>query len=205
MSRPHHKSDRDGPSYNRETRRDPRAAVQYPESGSRTPTRTTADGRPSTDPRSMGESRNVIVPDSRSSASVRSPVDPRDVRDSRALPDSRGSRDPRDTAYGRDPRTVDPVGRDTRIAPPAVTRDTRDTRDSRRAPEEASSRSSDYFLPGDDINRDVITTDICKYLGSDALVRPYVHKDVSRYLISLVTLLTVSRAGKDILSLHTEP
>jgi len=38
---------------------------------------------------------------------------------------------------------------------------------------------NDYFLPGEGISREVITADICRYLGSNALVRPYRHKDVS--------------------------
>ena len=40
-------------------------------------------------------------------------------------------------------------------------------------------RTNDYFLAGDDISREVITADICGYVGPDALVRPYRHHDVS--------------------------
>jgi len=36
----------------------------------------------------------------------------------------------------------------------------------------------DYFLPGEGISREVITADICRYLGLDALVRPYQMPDV---------------------------
>ena len=39
-------------------------------------------------------------------------------------------------------------------------------------------RLQDYFLPAEDISRQVIQSDICKYLGNDATVRPYVHPDV---------------------------
>lgn len=39
-----------------------------------------------------------------------------------------------------------------------------------RAP--ASGRTKDYFIPKDGIDREVITADICRYLGNDALVRP---------------------------------
>jgi hypothetical protein len=61
-----------------------------------------------------------------------------------------------------------------------------DPRDRRRPPidlqsgrrEEPSSRYQDYFLPGEDINREVIQYDICRYLGNDATVRPYNHPDV---------------------------
>ncbi|KAH8816782.1 hypothetical protein F5884DRAFT_873530 [Xylogone sp. PMI_703] len=33
-------------------------------------------------------------------------------------------------------------------------------------------RSNEYFVPKDGIDREVITADICRYLGNDALVRP---------------------------------
>jgi hypothetical protein len=49
-------------------------------------------------------------------------------------------------------------------------RDTDRERDSRRAA--ASVRSNEYFVPKDGIDREVITADICRYLGNDALVRP---------------------------------
>lgn len=44
--------------------------------------------------------------------------------------------------------------------------------------EEPSSRYQQYFLPGEDINREVIQYDICRYLGNDATVRPYTYSDV---------------------------
>jgi hypothetical protein len=71
--------------------------------------------------------------------------------------------------------------REIRTAPPVVTREQREIR---LRPEEISSRqapTNDYFLPGEDISRDVITADICRYLGPDALVRPYRHQDVSNF------------------------
>jgi chaperone required for assembly of F1-ATPase len=37
-------------------------------------------------------------------------------------------------------------------------------------------RQSQFFIDGDGIDREVITTDICRYLGNDALVRPGTHK-----------------------------
>ena len=36
----------------------------------------------------------------------------------------------------------------------------------------AAARQNDYFVPRDGIDREVITSDICRYLGNDALVRP---------------------------------
>ncbi|KAJ9160857.1 hypothetical protein NKR19_g2882 [Coniochaeta hoffmannii] len=42
-----------------------------------------------------------------------------------------------------------------------------------------SARQNEYFVPRDGIDREVITADICRYLGNDALVRPgtYEHPD----------------------------
>ncbi|CAK7218073.1 hypothetical protein SEUCBS140593_003419 [Sporothrix eucalyptigena] len=36
-------------------------------------------------------------------------------------------------------------------------------------------RQNEYFVPRDGIDREVITADICRYLGNDALVRPGTH------------------------------
>lgn len=45
---------------------------------------------------------------------------------------------------------------------------------STRAPPQvpAGTRQNEYFVPRDGIDREVITADICRYLGNDALVRP---------------------------------
>ncbi len=42
----------------------------------------------------------------------------------------------------------------------------------RRAQQAAQARTNEYFVPKDGIDREVITADICRYLGNDALVRP---------------------------------
>lgn len=36
----------------------------------------------------------------------------------------------------------------------------------------STSRQNEYFVPRDGIDREVISADICRYLGNDALVRP---------------------------------
>jgi hypothetical protein len=41
-------------------------------------------------------------------------------------------------------------------------------------------QQSKYFVPGDNIAREVISADICRYLGNDALVRPG-HYEVRTY------------------------
>jgi hypothetical protein len=38
------------------------------------------------------------------------------------------------------------------------------------------ARQSTFFINGDGIDREVITTDICRYLGNDAVVRPGIHQ-----------------------------
>ena len=48
----------------------------------------------------------------------------------------------------------------------------RDRERDRRAAAAASARTNEYFVPKDGIDREVITADICGYLGNDALVRP---------------------------------
>ncbi|CZS99573.1 uncharacterized protein RAG0_07920 [Rhynchosporium agropyri] len=40
-----------------------------------------------------------------------------------------------------------------------------------------SVRTNEYFVPKDGIDREVITADICRYLGNDALVRPGNYED----------------------------
>jgi hypothetical protein len=45
-------------------------------------------------------------------------------------------------------------------------------RERDRRAQAASARTNEYFVPKDGIDRDVITADICRYLGNDALVRP---------------------------------
>jgi len=40
-----------------------------------------------------------------------------------------------------------------------------------------TSRQNEYFVPRDGIDREVISADICRYLGNDALVRPGHYED----------------------------
>ncbi len=46
-------------------------------------------------------------------------------------------------------------------------------------PPSNAPRQNEYFVPRDGIDREVITADICRYLGNDALVRPGTHNQVS--------------------------
>lgn len=132
--------------------------------------------------------------------------DPRDLRDrdSREPQESREQRriDPRDLDRmdTRDPARIDP--RTTRDAaartmysyadpgredaptgrymdePRDRQRNPIDLQPADRRREETVSRYQEYFVPGQGINREVIQTDICRYLGNDATVRPYQHADV---------------------------
>jgi hypothetical protein len=45
-------------------------------------------------------------------------------------------------------------------------------RASRAQQQQAQARTNEYFVPKEGIDREVITADICRYLGNDALVRP---------------------------------
>jgi hypothetical protein len=64
----------------------------------------------------------------------------------------------------------------TPVAPRGDSPGAAPSRPSQRG-EENSSRDQEYFLPGEDINREVVQADICRYLGNDATVRPYQHPD----------------------------
>jgi len=101
--------------------------------------------------------------------------------------------------YPRDGRsdlwttTRDPLSRSVYAYPDRMDRDDvpsraymDDARERRGPPidlqsqrrEEPSSRYQEYFLPGEDINREVIQYDICRYLGNEATVRPVQYSDV---------------------------
>jgi hypothetical protein len=67
-------------------------------------------------------------------------------------------------------------------------RDTDRERDSRRAA--ASVRTNEYFVPKDGIDREVITADICRYLGNDALVRPGTYEVRFLHLLLRITSRT---------------
>jgi hypothetical protein len=56
----------------------------------------------------------------------------------------------------------------------------------------AAARTNEYFVPKDGIDREVITADICRYLGNDALVRPGSY-DVcfSAALLAVIFLLAI--------------
>ena len=132
---------------------------------------------------------------------------PRDLRDIQRDQDSRERMEPREQRrldgresermdYGRSelwPTTRDPLSRPMYAYPDKMERDDvpsraymDDARERRGPPidlqsqrrEDPSSRYQDYFLPGEDINREVIQFDICRYLGNDATVRPVQYSDV---------------------------
>lgn len=54
-----------------------------------------------------------------------------------------------------------------------------------------ATRNNEYFLPRDGIDREVITADICRYLGNDALVRPG-HLEVSLSKIPSIVFFSCS-------------
>jgi hypothetical protein len=67
-----------------------------------------------------------------------------------------------------------------------------------------SQRLATYFVPAAGIDREVITTDICRYLGNDALVKPGQHKVTHPSpTASSSTKLTAHRTAKESRSLAT--
>ncbi|KAK7946129.1 uncharacterized protein PG986_010450 [Apiospora aurea] len=69
---------------------------------------------------------------------------------------------------------------------------------SAQPPPASSNRQNEYFVPRDGIDREVITADICRYLGNDALVRPGVYESpqtgqvVQGYFITAYRNLTTA-------------
>ncbi|KAI9795836.1 MAG: hypothetical protein M1833_006785 [Piccolia ochrophora] len=51
-------------------------------------------------------------------------------------------------------------------------------------------RQNRYFLPGEGIRREVITADICRYLGNDALVKPGQYEGREGYWVTAYRALT---------------
>jgi hypothetical protein len=53
-----------------------------------------------------------------------------------------------------------------------------------------SACTNEYFLPKDGIDREVITADICRYLGNDALVRPGNYEASEKVFCELMLMAT---------------
>jgi hypothetical protein len=69
------------------------------------------------------------------------------------------------------------------------------------------SRTIEYFVPKDGIDREVITQDICRYLGDDALVRPGNYEvsipstsEIAIMLMSFFRTLRRAKSSEDTLS-----
>lgn len=54
---------------------------------------------------------------------------------------------------------------------------------SRSSRDEPRPNYNEYFLPGDGIDREVIQSEICRYLGQDATCKPGLHGDVRSNLL----------------------
>ncbi|TVY48037.1 hypothetical protein LOCC1_G003130 [Lachnellula occidentalis] len=67
----------------------------------------------------------------------------------------------------------------------------RDRERDRRAAAAASARTNEYFVPRDGIDREVITADICRYLGNDAL-NPQTRQIQQGYFITAYRNLTTA-------------
>jgi hypothetical protein len=62
-------------------------------------------------------------------------------------------------------------------------------RDRDRRSQMASARTNEYFIPRDGIDREIITADLCRYLGNDALVRTGNYEVYLQQLANFVILL----------------
>jgi hypothetical protein len=91
------------------------------------------------------------------------------------------------------------------------TNNSRDRERHRAQRSSTSTRTNEYFVPRDGIDREVITADITRYLGNDALVRPGQYEVYLLRSTHSTTILTLSlriprpdRSSKDISSRLTE-
>ena len=73
-------------------------------------------------------------------------------------------------------------------------------RDKDRRAQEASARMNEYFVPKSGIDREVISADICRYLGNDAMVRPGAYEVysilVNRFAFTLKLSFRIPKRGK---------
>ena len=130
--------------------------------------------------------------------------DTREYADTRPRSDQRSAPDSMDTGDSRY------VSRDQTARNPPYQRDDREEPgsnrqfiDLERRQREPAAKYNEYFLPGEDINREVIQNDICRYLGQDALVQQWRHNDVCLSPSNLAGTLgtwanQTSRDAKDI-------
>ncbi len=61
-----------------------------------------------------------------------------------------------------------------------------------------SARMNQYFVPGEGIDREVIATDICQYLGNDALVRPGSYEASEVKFCELMLIVTQNPATRQV-------
>ncbi|KAF7514407.1 hypothetical protein GJ744_000177 [Endocarpon pusillum] len=169
----------------RDTRIDPRAEPRMD------PSRIDSRIDPRADPRVDPRADPRLLPRGDPRADLRDPrVDPRvDFR-----PDPREIREARDIRDPRGEPMIDP--RDPRYAMTREPRDHRDPRDVYGRDEmdidpPTSGRLTAYFLPGENISREVIQADICRYLGADATCMPARNREgVPGYMIRAYRMLT---------------
>ncbi len=152
--------------------------------------RDARDRRPR-DARDMMRDPRDVTRDTRESTDLRErrmDSDRMDMRDPTRI-DSRTTRPATGTMYTSYPeqgRDDLPQGRYQDEPRERYGRAPIDVHASDRRNDTGASRYQDYFLPGEDIHREVIQEDICRYLGNDATVRPYTHRDVGLHRIHLL-------------------
>lgn len=77
--------------------------------------------------------------------------------------------------------------------------DSQDERDDHTKQPEEPNRQNEYFLPRQGIDREVISADICRYLGNDALVRPgHYEVRISKHIPASPTIETNPASRKSL-------
>lgn len=180
------------PDYGREPPRGVRRQREAPDIGDRERdrrepvTRDVRGERPSTqreiiEPQRLGRESDILRGEQQRLANSGVPRQ-QDVRVSRNVPTPRDRDDemmydaPRTQYPPRDPparRT--PYEGEFDEMPPSIRPVIDPSRSSRDDPR---PKYNEYFLPGDGIDREVIQSEICRYLGQDATCKPGTHGDV---------------------------
>lgn len=126
-----------------------------------------------------GEQRvaNSGVPRQQDARPVRAAMPPRD-RDDDMMYDVRPTQYAAAVRDQREPARRTPYEGEFDDMPAQV----RPVIDPGRSRDEPRPNYNEYFLPGDGIDREVIQSEICRYLGQDATCKPGTHNDVWIFL-----------------------
>jgi hypothetical protein len=114
-------------------------------------------------------------------------IDPPDTGPDNALPRVSRSSELSASTRPTNREVAGPMSRSSRRR--EIERYSRDDHIRDRRAVAASAKINEYFVPKDGIDREVITADICRYLGNDALVRPGNYEVCSQLLLNFNIIL----------------